>query len=55
MIVFTSRPGRIKLTQEIDLPRPRNVFKDRFTERFGELHERLWAALEEDIKQGEEV
>ena len=55
VIVFTSRPGRIKLIQEIDLPRPRNVFKDRFTERFGELHERLWAALEEDIKHGEEV
>jgi len=55
VIVFSSRPGRIKLVQDIDLPRPRNVFKVRFTERFGELHEKLWSALEEDMKHGEDV
>jgi NitT/TauT family transport system ATP-binding protein len=54
VVVMTSRPGRIKLVQEIDIPRPRDVFSVRFTERFGELHQILWKALEEDIAHGEE-
>jgi NitT/TauT family transport system ATP-binding protein len=55
VVVMSSRPGKIKLVQEIDLPRPRDVFSVRFTERFGELHQLLWEALEEDIRLGEEV
>jgi NitT/TauT family transport system ATP-binding protein len=55
VIVLSSRPGTVKLTQAIDLARPRDVFKIRFTERFGQLHELLWAALEDDIRKGEEV
>jgi NitT/TauT family transport system ATP-binding protein len=55
VVVMSSRPGRIKLIQNIDIPRPRDVFKVRFTPRFGELHELLWSALEEDIRHGEEV
>jgi NitT/TauT family transport system ATP-binding protein len=55
VVVMSSRPGRIKLIQKIDLPRPRDVFKVRFTPRFGELHEMLWSALEEDIRHGQEV
>lgn len=55
VVVMSSRPGRVKLIQRIDLPRPRDVFKVRFTPRFGELHELLWSALEEDIRHGEEV
>jgi NitT/TauT family transport system ATP-binding protein len=55
VVVLSSRPGTIKMTQPIDLPRPRDVFKVRFTERFGQLHELLWSALEEDIRKGEEV
>jgi NitT/TauT family transport system ATP-binding protein len=53
--VLSSRPGTVKLIQPVDLPRPRDVFKVRFTERFGHLHEQLWAALEDDIRKGEEV
>jgi NitT/TauT family transport system ATP-binding protein len=55
VIVLSSRPGTVKLTQVIDLGRPRDVFKVRFTPRFGELHELLWSALEDDIRKGEEV
>jgi NitT/TauT family transport system ATP-binding protein len=55
VVVMSSRPGKVKLVQEIDLPRPRDVFTVRFTERFGELHQLLWEALEEDIRLGEEV
>jgi len=53
VVVFTGRPGRIKLEENIDLPRPRNVFKDRFTPRFQEIYERIWQALEPEIKKGE--
>jgi NitT/TauT family transport system ATP-binding protein len=55
VVVLSSRPGTVKLTQDVDLPRPRDVFKVRFTERFGQLHELLWGALEDDIRKGEEV
>ena len=55
VVVMSSRPGTVKLVQEVDLPRPRDVFKVRFTPRFGELHEQLWSALEEHIHHGQEV
>jgi len=55
IVVLSSRPGTIKMAQLVDLPRPRDVFKVRFTERFGQLHEVLWSALEDDIRKGEEV
>jgi NitT/TauT family transport system ATP-binding protein len=45
----------VKIVQDIDLPRPRDVFHVRFTPRFGELFEQLWGSLEEDIRKGVEV
>lgn len=53
VVVFTGRPGRIKLEEHIDLDRPRDVFRDRFTPRFQEIFERIWQALEPEIKKGE--
>ncbi len=53
VVVFTGRPGRIKLEERIDLVRPRDVFRDRFTPRFQEIYERIWQALEPEIKKGE--
>lgn len=53
VVVFTGRPGRVKLVQEIDLPRPRNVFKDRFTPEFQRIYEKIWQALEPEISKGE--
>jgi NitT/TauT family transport system ATP-binding protein len=53
--VMTSRPGRIKAVEEIPLDRPRDVFHGRYTPRFSELYNKLWDALEEDIKKGTEV
>ena len=55
VVVLSGRPGTVKLVQTIDLARPRDVFKIRFTERFGQMHEQLWSALEDDIRLGEEV
>lgn len=53
VIVFTGRPGRIKLEEHIDLDRPRDVFRDRFSTRFQAIYERIWQALEPEIKKGE--
>jgi NitT/TauT family transport system ATP-binding protein len=53
VIVFTSRPGEIKLDMKIDLPRPRDVMQIRFTPGFGEIYEELWRALENEMAKGE--
>ena len=53
VVVFSARPGRIKLIQEVQLPRPRQLERLRSEPRFGELHDRLWAALRDDVRRGE--
>lgn len=55
VIVMSTRPGRIRSVEKIDLPRPRDVFSIRFMPEFGEYFERLWAALREDMHEGAEV
>ncbi len=53
VIVLTSRPGTVKLVQPVNLPRPRDVFRVRFTPEFSALHDILWKAIEDDYKTGE--
>jgi NitT/TauT family transport system ATP-binding protein len=48
--VFSSRPGRIRAIETVDLPRPRDVFRVRFDPHFGELHDRLWSYLEASVR-----
>lgn len=55
VLVFTRRPGRIRLSRDIPLPRPRDVFRMRFSEGFGELHEELWSMLADDMREGEDM
>jgi NitT/TauT family transport system ATP-binding protein len=55
VIVMSTRPGRIRSVERIDLPRPRDVFTIRFVPEFGEYFERLWGALREDMNEGAEV
>ncbi len=52
VVVFSSRPGQIKIVRDIDLPRPRDVFRIRFSPRFTELHEELWDELKDEVKKG---
>jgi NitT/TauT family transport system ATP-binding protein len=52
VVVFSARPGRIRTIREIDLPRPRDVFRIRFTEAFAHLHEELWDELKDEVTQG---
>jgi len=55
VVVFTGRPGRIKLIRDIPIPRPRNVFQIRFAPLFGELYEEIWQSLKEEVSKGEEL
>jgi NitT/TauT family transport system ATP-binding protein len=53
--VMSSRPGRIKVVEEIPLRRPRDVFHGRYTPEFAAVYNKLWDALEQDIKKGTEI
>jgi NitT/TauT family transport system ATP-binding protein len=53
VIVFSGRPGRVKRMREIDLARPRDMFKVRFQPQFQALYEELWAELAPEIHKGE--
>ena len=55
VVVFTGRPGRIKIVRDIDLPRPRDVFRIRFSDHFTRLHEELWDQLRDEVLKGTET
>ena len=49
VVVFTSRPARIKATRTIDLPRPRDPYKLHFSKEVQEICAELWALLEDEL------
>lgn len=49
VVLMTRRPGRIKVDMDIDLPRPRDLEKDRFTDAFRTAYDRLSDALREEL------
>jgi len=55
VVVFSARPGRIRTIRSVELPRPRDVFRIRFTEDFSHLHEALWDELKDEVVRGTEV
>ncbi len=55
VVVFSARPGRIRVIRPIELPRPRDVFRIRFTEDFAHLHEALWDELKDEVARGTDV
>jgi len=55
VVVFSARPGRIRTIRRIELPRPRDVFRIRFTEAFSHLHEALWDELKDEVARGTDV
>jgi NitT/TauT family transport system ATP-binding protein len=55
VVVFSARPGRVRMIRDVELPRPRDVFRIRFTEDFARLHEELWDELKDEVTQGTDV
>jgi NitT/TauT family transport system ATP-binding protein len=52
VVVFSVRPGAVKAIRDVTLPRERDVFRARFTDEFGRLHEDLWNELSGEIFRG---
>ena len=50
VVVMTAGPATVKADYRIDLPRPRTVQEIRFTPRFVELYEQIWAALRDEVQ-----
>jgi ABC-type taurine transport system ATPase subunit len=55
VVVFSARPGRIRTIRSVDLLRPCDVFRIRFTEAFAHLNEELWDELKDEAARGTDV
>ena len=55
VVVFSARPGRIRTVRDIDLTRPRDVFRIRFTDVFARYHEELWDVLKDEVTKGTDI
>lgn len=53
VVLMSARPGVIKAIREVTFPRPRDVFRIRFTPEFAKLHDDLWSGLRDEIGRGE--
>jgi len=52
VVIMSARPGRIRKIREVAIPRPRDVFKLRFTPEFAHLYEELWNELKDEVAKG---
>jgi NitT/TauT family transport system ATP-binding protein len=55
VVVFSGRPGRIKVIETVPLSYPRDPFKVRFNPHFETAYGTLWAALAPEIAKGEAI
>jgi NitT/TauT family transport system ATP-binding protein len=53
VVLMSSRPGRIKSIERVDIDRPRDVFKIHESERFRVVYEKLWRELRPEVKLAE--
>jgi NitT/TauT family transport system ATP-binding protein len=50
VILFTGRPGTVKLTFDVPLPRPRNVFEIHNEPGFTAIYHEIWQYFKSEIK-----
>jgi ABC-type transporter Mla maintaining outer membrane lipid asymmetry ATPase subunit MlaF len=55
VVVLSARPGRIRAIRHIPLPRPRDVYKIRFTPEFAHHYEELWDVLKDEVGKGTDM
>ena len=55
VVVFSGRPGRIKVIETVPLAYPRDPFKVRFNPQFEMAYGTLWEALAPEIAKGEAI
>ena len=55
VLVFTSRPGRIRASRAIPFERPRDPVTLRFRPEFGKIYEELWNELKDEMAHGTET
>ena len=53
VVLMSSRPGRIKSIEPVNIARPRDVFKIHESEQFRAVHEKLWRELRPEVKLAE--
>ncbi len=53
VLVMTKRPGRIKATFDVGIPRPRDVYRLQTAPEFHRVYEQVWRVLEEEVRGGE--
>jgi NitT/TauT family transport system ATP-binding protein len=53
VVLMSSRPGRIKSVEQVNIARPRDVFKIHESEQFRAVHENLWRELRPEVKLAE--
>jgi len=49
VVVMSAPPSTIKLIEQVDLPRPRDLQRDRFKPEFQRLYSKLWSSIEQDL------
>ncbi len=54
VVVMTAGPARVKVTYDVDLPRPRHVQEVRFGGRFVELYAAMWSDLRDEVLESYE-
>ncbi|MEU1980783.1 ABC transporter ATP-binding protein [Nocardia sp. NPDC019395] len=50
IVLMGRRPGTVKETFQVDLPRPRDAVALRSNHQFTELHERIWESLAQEVE-----
>ena len=50
VVVMSARPGRVRETVPVDLPRPRDIFTIQTDPAFRAIYDRIWGGLAEEMK-----